>query len=74
MKDEAQYSLKLGYTFLGYLFEDDPSLKYEFVSYEEGRKLLEEEEAQKIYDIHIKLMELAGFPLSKEQSILKVYF
>ncbi len=72
-KDLAAESLEIGYSFLNYLFEDDPSLKSLFVAQEEAKKLISQDEAQKIYDIHLKLMELAGFPLPKDQSNLEVY-
>ncbi|MCX5725670.1 MAG: hypothetical protein NT030_00555 [Candidatus Saganbacteria bacterium] len=62
LKDLADNSIKLGYGFLNYLFDDSPALQKEFISFEECQKLVDQGKYEDIYEIYLKLMELGGIP------------
>lgn len=67
----AELCFKEGYQHLEYIFEFNPRLRLDFVSYEDGLDLIAKREVQKMYDIYVKLMTLGGCPLPADQTALK---
>ena len=58
----ANFEVDLGFSFLNYLFEDDPSLIGKFPTIEQCKECVKKGDYRAVYEMYLELMELGGIP------------
>ena len=73
-KDLALNSVDIGFGFMDYLFQDDPSLITKFPSIEECKKFVEKSNYMDLYEVYLELMDMGGIPKAKVREAEKRSF
>ena len=73
-KDLADNYIDIGFGFMNYLFQDDPSLISKFPSKEKCKEFVNNDNYMELYEIYLELMDMGGIPKAKVREAEKQSF